>query len=533
MKTLLPTDETYDVVVLGSGISGGLVSVVMANKGYKVIMIDGAAHPKFAIGESTIPNTSQTFELLGKEHNIPEILALAQGPEVIRERVGGSCGIKRVVVFLYHREGDEVNTKEANIFGNIWRDENHLYRQDVDAYLFRAAIGYGADALENTRVTDVEFSDEGVTVETNTGRTIRGRFLVDGTGPRSPLVKKLGLHEQPTSLMTNTRTIFTHMINVTPFEECVTSPYSVGWSKGTCHHVFEGGWFWIIPFNNWEGATNQAISVGLTLDRDKYPVRDDVTPEQEFAEFLAKFPSIERQFADARAIRPWVRVPKLQYSPTEVVGDRFCLMAHTCGFVDPLYSLGLVMTVNGIQKLIGPLCEALDKDEFSRDNYKGVEAVMTRTLRYADKVVRGSYVAWRDYDLWNAWVRVWAIGFHTIESIMGSHLIMGKYSKYELIEDPITSEFEPEGYREFVEAAFDVIKQVDDGGLEPKAATEQLWKIIKEFEFEIRLRPEPEFNGAEWAMKAPGARDCFLGIQENHRRWQNGDEDPWLVEAGE
>ena len=72
--------KTYDVIVLGSGISGTLAAVILAKKGYRVLIIDGASHPKFAVGESTTPNTSQMFELLGKRYGIPEISVLAHGP---------------------------------------------------------------------------------------------------------------------------------------------------------------------------------------------------------------------------------------------------------------------------------------------------------------------------------------------------------------------------------------------------------------------------------------------------------------------
>jgi hypothetical protein len=57
---------------------------------------------------------------------------------------------------------------------------------------------------------------------------------------------------------------------------------------------------------------------------------------------------------------------------------------------------------------------------------------------------------------------------------------------------------------------------------------EALWRIIGEYDFEIRLRPEPEFAGTEWAMKSRRSRDLFLGTPANHVRWQQRKTDPWL-----
>ncbi|WP_269744709.1 NAD(P)/FAD-dependent oxidoreductase [Plesiocystis pacifica] len=516
------------MIVIGSGISGSMAATILAHKGHSVLIIDGAAHPKFAIGESTVPLTSQTFEHLAAQTGIPELLTLARGPQGIREKIGTTCGIKRAFCFLYHREGEENRPEENNLFGNVWRDENHLYRQDVDTYIFRAALRYGADALENTRVSSVELDDDGVTVSTVKGQRFRARYLIDGSGPRSPFIKQHELAERPTSLRTNTRTIFTHMTDVKSYDDCVDNPFSQPWSTGTNHHVFDGGWFWVIAFDNWEGATNKVASVGLTLDADRYPPRDDVSPEEEFAEFVGKYPSIARQFEDARAVRPWIRAPKIQHSSRQCVGDRYCLMAHSYGFVDPLYSIGLIMTVTAVSKLVDPLCKALETDEFAREDFLDVEKAMVRRLRYADMLIYGSYKSWSNYNLWNAWVRLWAIGLHALESIFASHLMMGKYSKYELVEDYITSEYEPQGYKALIEAGYASISAYADGTIDADACAKQLWKLIEDYDFEVRLRPEPEFDGVEWAMRTPDVHDLFLGVPENHERWRKEQVDPWI-----
>ena len=49
--------------------------------------------------------------------------------------------------------------------------------------------------------------------------------------------------------------------------------------------------------------------------------------------------SICAQFKAAKAVRNcWVRTGRLQYSSKRIVGDRFCLLGHAVGFIDPLYS---------------------------------------------------------------------------------------------------------------------------------------------------------------------------------------------------
>ncbi|MBF6223465.1 FAD-dependent oxidoreductase, partial [Nocardia abscessus] len=112
----------------------------------------------------------------------------------------------------------------------------------------------------------------------------------------------------------------------------------------------DGGWLWVIPFDNNDRSLNPLCSVGLTLTGDA--VDDDrPAPEQEFRAFLDRFPAVARLFRDAAAVRPWVCTGRLQYSATGTVGERFCLTAQSAGAIDALFSRGLAnsfQTVNAL-----------------------------------------------------------------------------------------------------------------------------------------------------------------------------------------
>jgi FADH2 O2-dependent halogenase len=48
-------DERFDVTLLGAGIAGTVLAAILARHGLKVVVLEEGDHPKFAIGESTIP----------------------------------------------------------------------------------------------------------------------------------------------------------------------------------------------------------------------------------------------------------------------------------------------------------------------------------------------------------------------------------------------------------------------------------------------------------------------------------------------
>ena len=58
------TQTKVDVVIIGSGIGGSSVAAILARQGLKIAMVDTAVHPRFALGESTIGETTFLMRLL-------------------------------------------------------------------------------------------------------------------------------------------------------------------------------------------------------------------------------------------------------------------------------------------------------------------------------------------------------------------------------------------------------------------------------------------------------------------------------------
>ena len=544
------TGNTFDVAILGAGLSGAILGAILARKGVRVVMIDAGAHPRFAIGESTIPHTSLLLSALAERHDVPEIDYLAY-PDRIAEHVCTTCGIKRAFGFAYHRPGRDYDPSEGLIFGTSSKDENHLFRQDVDAYLFHTAVRYGVTPRLHTRVASVAIDRDGATLTLEGGGSVRAQYVVDGTGFRSVLARQFGLRETPPGLRHHSRCLFTHMIDVAPFEDG-RNPLSLPWEQCTLHHVFEGGWFWVIPFNNYERSRNPLVSVGLTLDPRVHP-KPEGPPEAEFKAFLDRFPAVARQFREARAVRPWVATGRLQYTSRRCTGYRYGLTAHAAGFVDPLYSRGLINTLEMLQALLDPLLGALDTGDFSEDAFLPLETLHRRVLDYNDRLVRGSYAAWKDFDLWNAWVRVWALG-----TILTEYRLMNALSDYSAtgdrtllddgVPDPIFSPHEDPDYRAFFERAEPILDAADGGALPPGEAASRLFALTGAYSFPVPLRRDAmrragwlagdevisdrnlrfAREGYRWALTNPTSRDLF-GNTETFFRWRARHADPHLA----
>ncbi|MFE0135404.1 NAD(P)/FAD-dependent oxidoreductase [Streptomyces sp. NPDC059037] len=484
---------TSDVAIIGSGIAGTVLASILSRAGLDVLLLDAGTHPRFAVGESTIPHTSMLMHMVAKRYDVPEIEELASF-EGVQGRVSPASGIKRNFGFLYHREGRSQEPAEANELPlpGIINTENHFFRQDVDAWMLSVAVRYGATVHQRVNVTDVDIDDNGATLTSSTGETWRTRFVVDASGFRSPLADKMDLREQPSRLRHNARTLFTHMINVKPYESLVphgTHANVMPWSQGTLHHLFEGGWIWVIPFNNHAKARNPLVSVGLSLDPRLYPKPENMTPEEEFRQFIAKFPDIAPQFEGARSVREWVSTGRFQYSSKQTVGYRWCLTAHASGFIDALFSRGLANTFEIINALGWRLIEAVRDDDFAVERFKLVEELEQGLLDFNDDLVANAYTSWKHYDLWDAWFRVWSVNQRLsnfeINRAYGRYLKTGDRHILEDYERHAVhgtlAEYQPA--RQLFANASEQLRQVHEGMVAPRVAAESIMKSLRTADF--------------------------------------------------
>ncbi|MCA9942639.1 MAG: tryptophan 7-halogenase, partial [Anaerolineales bacterium] len=298
------------------------------------------------------------------------------------------------------------------------------------------------------------------------GKPVTAKYVVDAGGFRSILAQKFG--ERDFNLQTHSRGMFTHMINVPGHARANNSqsayelPFPM--AEGTLHHLFEGGWLWVIPFDNHAESTNPLCSVGLLLDPRLYPPRPDLTPEEEFFSFIEQFPNIARQFKGATTVRDWVRADRLQYNTRQVVGDRWALLGHAAGFIDPLYSKGLYSTLTAVFLIAHNLLEAAKTGDYSAAAFADVQTVTHNFVCSADRLVASSYRSFGNYKLWQVYSVMWLLGAYTELLKLNMMRAQASEDRQAYYEQLVTLKLVGGGYPEFDEVANKVdtlIEQVD------------------------------------------------------------------------
>lgn len=404
--------SNIDVAVLGAGISGTILALILARNGVRTMILDQGQHPRFALGESTLRASSFWLRTLAARFSIPELDVLANSSK-INQQVSTKCGIKEGFGFVYHTKDQEFADKcwVANIARGYSENvqEAHFFRQDIDSYLYNTAISSGVVGRCHTKIINLEFNSNYVLLESDRGEIFRTSYVVDATGYNSIISRVLSLRKTK-SLQTNSRSIFTHMIDVRPFDDCISDPApAIRWHSCTLHHMFDGGWIWVIPFGNHKYSTNPLCSVGLNLDLSRFPKTEGKTPEEEWQEIMMKFPVIAKQFQKSRPVRNWISTDRIQYSTKTSVGFRYCLTSQAAGSVDALFSRGLLNTFQGLNILAKLLIDAVKDQDFSVQRFLPLELQHRNLIEIQDDLVYGAYMALKSPELTQVWLGIFIL----------------------------------------------------------------------------------------------------------------------------
>jgi tetracycline 7-halogenase / FADH2 O2-dependent halogenase len=403
----------YDIIMLGSGLPGSILAGMIARMGLKILVIEKGSHPRFAIGEAMLPQSTMWMDLLSERFDYPEIAEIIS-VENIHKNVSKNCGHKRSISFLYHEEGevqDQKNKSHQVIAPETpFSSEAHLLRADVDHHMLKLAIKAGAEYVDQTNVVEFDCKENDVTVTTDEDQSFHGKLLLDGSGYMSPLAARFNLRRDPDEIRSTSRTIFAHVEGLKNYDqlEGVEQPSQrYGYHDGTIHHIFKGGWFWVIPFDNAPGSENKGASIGLSLDSSVYPLDESISAEDEFWSFVNKFPTVKDQFENLTLTRPWIRTGRLQYSSKQAAGPGWCLLSHAYGFMDAIMSRGMINSFESAYYICRSLEKAMAAGNFNLEHFEPLNAMQDAQLDITDRLVKTYYDSTQDFRLYNAWFNLW------------------------------------------------------------------------------------------------------------------------------
>jgi FADH2 O2-dependent halogenase len=83
----------------------------------------------------------------------------------------------------------------------------------------------------------------------------------------------------------------------------------------------------------------------------------------------------------ADQIRPFKEEGDYSYAMSQIAGDRFVLVGDAARFVDPIFSSGVSIALNGARLASEDIVQALNKGDFTRDAFSAFETELKRGTR--------------------------------------------------------------------------------------------------------------------------------------------------------
>jgi FAD-dependent halogenase len=334
----------YDVIVVGGGPAGSTAGALLAKRGHRVLLLEREKFPRYHIGESLVPGMLPILRELGLADRA--------------EKYGYVQKNGITLVWGRNHEPWTVHFGEAGPFEHAYQ----VCRAEFDNMLLQNARACGVTVLEEARVRDFLFDGDrcaGVayTQAGGDGSTeARARMVVDASGQSQLLARKMNWLEWDDQLK-----------NIAVWAYFQGGKLYEGRNAGNILVENMGeGWLWVIPLHDgtqsvgWvtstENVRNHESNLGGLL-------MEKISASHEAIKLLAP----AKRASAIHTARDW------SYKCTRMQGPGFLLVGDAGGFVDPLFSTGVFLAMNGAslaaQTIAGALA-APEKEAALRDRYE-------------------------------------------------------------------------------------------------------------------------------------------------------------------
>jgi len=336
-----PIQNEYDCLVMGGGPAGSTAAALVAEAGYRTLLVERAAMPRASVGESLMPETYWIFKRLG----VLEKLQASPFPRKVGVQFVGSSGRESAPFFFRSHDPRECS--------QTW----HVDRAQFDWMLLQNATSQGADCHDRTRVLKVVLEDNraiGVSLQPESPgalpQFVKARVVVDATGQQALLGNQLGLRRLNPEL--RKVAIWGH------FRGGFRDETGGGVKTVILHTDSKKTWFWYIP------QADNRVSVGLVGDRDML-LQNRVDAEAIFYHELKQCQVLQGWLDRAEAVESLQVIKEFSYSQARAAGDGWVLVGDAWGFIDPVYSSGVFFALKSAELAADAILEGLRCDDLS------------------------------------------------------------------------------------------------------------------------------------------------------------------------
>lgn len=371
-------ESDTDVVVIGGGPAGATTATLMAQQGLRVQVFEREKFPRFHVGESLIP---ETYWVLERLNMIPK---LQQSAFVKKRSVQFVSYNGKTSAPFYFRDNKDHESSQT------WQ----VVRSEFDQMMLENAREHGTVAHEGARVMDILFDGDRATgirvrLEDGSEHQINAKVVVDASGQSGMLMNRLKLRKWDPQL--NKGAIWSY------FEG---AHKDIGMDEGATvilQTEDRQGWFWWIPLHD-----NRA-SVGIVAPFEYLFKGRSGDHQQTFWEEAERCIGVKERLEGSTAVTGYYATRDFSYRCTKVAGPGWVLVGDAFGFLDPLYSSGLLLALKSGELAADAIVQAVRNDDFSEQSLghwgenlsRGIDRIRRLVCEFYDGFNFGKFV--REY----------------------------------------------------------------------------------------------------------------------------------------
>lgn len=320
-----------DVLVIGGGPSGSIVSALLNKQGIKVLCVEKEKFPRFVIGESLLPNCM----------NILREAGFLEAVEAYGFQYKNGAAFSWKDEYRYFDFCDKSSNGDGTTF--------QVQRAVFDKILIDEAIKQGVEVCFETAVEDINFLDQYTETTLSDGQKIQAKYIIDASGYGRVLPRKLNL-EVPSTLSPK-KAYFTHIKD--NIDEILYDRKKI---LITTHPEFRDVWFWLIPFSNGR------CSIGVVGEESRLNINSSDEDTLKHHVYLA--PMLKRLLDKAVWDMPIRTISSYSKDVKQLYGHRYVLLGNASEFLDPVFSSGVTIAMVSAKLASQVVTKILNGDQF-------------------------------------------------------------------------------------------------------------------------------------------------------------------------